>query len=208
MGKKFFQALLPRYLEPLTVTAVTELARFQIASVGFLAADIPPLQIRYGSAGAWQSYKTGTLITLNQGEKCQFRNLSENLSTGLSRYLYFSSAYPNDRVIFSGDLMALVNWRKNLPEYIFYRLFYSFKLMTEAPEIPDVPMANNALSYTFAYCSNLNKLRVRFKNWSSATNSWVALISSTGIFYKPSVLPEERGTSKIPNNWQVVNIDG
>ena len=207
MGRKFFQVLSARRFEPLTVTAVTDYARFQIANVGAWSADFPPLQIRYGSAGAWESYKPGTLISLNRGEQCQFRNLSEKFSAGMSKYLYFSCAYTNDRMALSGDLMALVNWRKDLPEYIFYRLFYSFKQMSEAPEIPDVPMAENALAYAFAYCSNLNKMYVRFKNWSGATNNWMALVSVNGTFYKPSDLPEEKGASRIPNNWNVVNID-
>ena len=207
MGQKFFQILSARKFEPLTVTAVTDYARFNISAVGMLEAERPPLLLRYGTDGAWSVYKTGTLISLNKGEKCQIRNQSEVFSKSISKYLHFSCAYTNDQMALSGDLLALVNWRKDLPEYIFYRIFYSFKQLLEAPEIPDVPMAENALAQSFTYCNNLSKIRVNFKKWSNATQNWMLGIASVGTFYKPSALPEERGGSRIPNNWKVVNTD-
>ena len=208
MGQKFFQILSARKFEPLTVTAVTDYARFSIVAVGMPEADRPPLLIRYGTGGAWSAYEIGTLISLNKGEKCQIRNQSEVFSRSLAKYLHFSCGYTNDRMALSGDLLALVNWRKDLPGYIFYRLFYNLKQLIEVPEIPDVPMEANAWSYSFAYCINLNKIRVNFKSWNgSATNNWILGISTSGTFYKPSALPEERGGSRIPNNWKVVNPD-
>lgn len=208
MGQKFFQILFARKFEPLTVTAVTDYARFSIVAVGMPEAERPPLLIRYGTDGAWSVYEFGTAISLNKGEKCQIRNPSEVFSRSITKYLYFSSSYLNDRMAISGDLLALVNWRKDLPGYIFYRLFYNLRPLIEVPEIPDVPMEENAWSYSFAYCTNLNKMQVNFKSWNGgATNNWMLGVPTSGTFYKPSALPEERGTSRIPNNWKVANTD-
>ena len=208
MGVKFFQLLSARQRkEPLTITAVSDIARWKLSAGGIASADRPVIQIRYGDTGEWSVYTFETLITLNKGEKCQLRNLGERFSFGTSKYLSFSCGYTNDRLIFSGDLLSLVNWRKELPEYCFYRLFYNMKQLTAVPEIPDMPMADNAFAYAFANCSILNSLRVRFKTWSGATNNWVSMISSSGTFYKPSVLPVEKGNSKIPSGWKVVDID-
>lgn len=213
MGKKFFQTLSARKREPLILTAVTDNVLVKIDRTWEATVDdlFPPLLYRAWRGGSWGNvarYLCNTVIELNKGDKIQIWNQSEVFSINKEKSFGFGGVNNSDaRMVVSGDLMALVNWRKDLPEYSFYQLFALYSPLLEAPEIPDVPMAENALAQAFFHCQNLNKIRVNFKEWSNATTDWMWDVTSVGTFYKPSALPEERGKSRIPNNWTVVNID-
>jgi hypothetical protein len=65
------------------------------------------------------------------------------------------------------------------------------------------------LYQVFKGCAKLSTIKVHFTQWvdADAISQWVSGVSSTGTFYKPSALPEEYGTSRIPTGWSVVNID-
>ena len=80
--------------------------------------------------------------------------------------------------------------------------------LTSAPELPATTLASNCYQYIFSGCTNLSLIKVRLTAWvGSQTTSWVSGVSPTGTFYKPTALPEEYGTSKIPTGWTVVNVD-
>ena len=79
--------------------------------------------------------------------------------------------------------------------------------LTSAPELPATTLVRNCYRYMFEGCTNLSLIKVRFTAWSGQTSYWVSSVSPTGTFYKPTALPEEYGTSKIPTGWAVVNID-
>ena len=79
--------------------------------------------------------------------------------------------------------------------------------LTSAPELPATTLAIICYQYMFQGCTGLSLIKVHFKDWGSQTTSWVSDVSPTGTFYKPSSLPEEYGTGKIPTGWTVVNID-
>ena len=79
--------------------------------------------------------------------------------------------------------------------------------LTSAPELPATTLARASCIFMFSGCTNLSLIKVRFTAWRSHTNSWVNGVSPTGTFYKPSALPAEYGTAKIPTGWTVVNID-
>ena len=79
--------------------------------------------------------------------------------------------------------------------------------LTIAPELPATKLERICYQSMFDGCTNLSLIKVHFTTWVSQTNSWVSGVSPTGTFYKPSALPEEYGTDKIPTGWTVVNID-
>ena len=79
--------------------------------------------------------------------------------------------------------------------------------LTSAPELPATTLRTSCYSKMFVGCTNLSLINVRFTAWGSQTNSWISGVSPTGTFHKPTALPEEYGTSKIPTGWTVVNID-
>jgi hypothetical protein len=62
---------------------------------------------------------------------------------------------------------------------------------------------------------DLEEIHVEFTNWNGAANkNWYFNLPQTGTFYKPSELPETRGTvdnkgfgTYIPPFWNVVNIE-
>ena len=78
--------------------------------------------------------------------------------------------------------------------------------LTSAPELPATTLASKCYNYMFDGCTNLPLIQVHFTAWGAQTSGWVSNIKSTGTFYKPTALPEEYGTSKIPTGWTVVNI--
>ena len=79
--------------------------------------------------------------------------------------------------------------------------------LTSAPELPATTLATTCYHSMFSGCTRLSLIKVHFTAWGTQTNTWVSNVQSTGTFYKPSALPEEFSTSKIPTGWTVVNID-
>ena len=84
--------------------------------------------------------------------------------------------------------------------------------LTSAPELPATTLANGCYGNMFKECKNISIIKVHFTSWdissnTGKTNDWVNGVASIGTFYKPTALPEEYGTSKIPTGWTVVNID-
>ena len=79
--------------------------------------------------------------------------------------------------------------------------------LISAPELPATTLASSCYRSMFGGCTNLSLIKVHFTVWGSQTSAWVSEVSPTGTFYKPSALPAEYETSKIPTGWTVVNID-
>jgi hypothetical protein len=86
----------------------------------------------------------------------------------------------------------------------------------ESVEILGTVPAYNCLYSAFRYCYKLKEIKVHFTSWTCIASNgtennfspvWVEGVSKTGTFYKPSALPEEYGTGRIPEGWTVINID-
>ena len=86
-------------------------------------------------------------------------------------------------------------------------MFYGCTGLTSAPELPATTLAGSCYFSMFQGCAHLSLIKVHFTAWGMQTNNWVGNVPSTGTFYKPSALPKEFSTSKIPTGWTVVNID-
>ena len=86
-------------------------------------------------------------------------------------------------------------------------MFHGCTGLTSAPELPATTLEGDCYAFMFSGCTNLSLIQVHFTAWGSQTAGWVSEVSPTGTFYKPTALPEEYETSKIPTGWTVVNID-
>lgn len=87
-------------------------------------------------------------------------------------------------------------------------MFYDCSSLETAPEIYATTLVEYSCNNMFSRCTKLNNIKVHFTSWvENATNNWVAGVSSSGTFYKPSALPTKFGDSYIPTGWTVVNID-
>ena len=105
---------------------------------------------------------------------------------------------------------GLVNPPKVLPAKVlniecYYAMFAYCSGFSTAPVIKAETLAQDSLSATFGGCSSLSRIEVNFTSWSKVTSSWVSGVAASGTFVKPSALPEEYGTNRIPTGWTVVN---
>ena len=89
----------------------------------------------------------------------------------------------------------------------YFSMFQGCTGLTSAPELPATTLAGSCYFSMFQGCAHLSLIKVHFTAWKIETNNWVGNVPSKGTFYKPSALPKEFSTSKIPTGWTVVNID-
>ena len=96
-----------------------------------------------------------------------------------------------------------------LVDYCYYQMFQDCTSLTQAPELPATTLANQCYSYMFYGCTKLNNINVNFSTWNptTATNSWVTKIASTGTFACPTELPKEFGAARIPTGWTITTTN-
>ena len=99
-----------------------------------------------------------------------------------------------------------------LANYCYASMFGGCKGLTSAPELPATTLKTQCYAYMFEGCKNISIIKIHFTVWDLSaldgkTNGWVIGVASIGTFYKPTALPEEFGTNRIPTGWTVVNID-
>ena len=124
------------------------------------------------------------------------------LQTTLANYCYNSMFHGCTGLTSAPELPATT-----LNTSCYNRMFYGCTGLTSAPELPATTLATYCYNSMFSGCTRLSLIKVNFTAWGTQTNTWVSNVSPTGTFYKPSALPEEFSTSKIPTGWTVVNID-
>ena len=185
----------------------------------------------------WEAYAVGEVIDLPSTGDCVYLAAGEggNETFGLSSAKYHKFVI-NGLVAASGDITSIrrfdleqttlaVNCYNNMfegctgltsaPElpattldnFCYAYMFRGCTGLTSAPELPATTLVRNCYLYIFEGCTNLSLIKVHFTTWKAPTSNWVSNIKSTGTFYKPTALPEEFGTNKIPIGWTVVNID-
>ena len=94
-----------------------------------------------------------------------------------------------------------------LKNFCYQYMFSGCTGLTSTPELPATTLAPSCYQYMFSGCTKLSLIKVHFTVWGSQTSKWVSNVPSTGTFYKPSALPDEFSTDRIPTGWTVVNID-
>lgn len=99
-----------------------------------------------------------------------------------------------------------------LTPYCYESMFRACTNLIEPPKLSAVELKPYCYQSMFQDCTKLNKIEVNFVEWPNSstsvnsTNNWVYNITTSGEFICPAELPEERGVSRIPNNWTVTNI--
>jgi hypothetical protein len=72
-------------------------------------------------------------------------------------------------------------------------------------------LVNRCYMSMFSDCSSLTKIMASHTVWTPpayATYTWVTGVpKNSGTFYKPSALPLEYGSNRIPEGWTVINTD-
>ena len=159
----------------------------------------------------WEDYAVGEVIDLPSIGKSVYLAAGEggNNAFGASVRAYHKFVI-NGLVAASGDITSLIRFdliQTTLANNCYRSMFSGCTGLTSAPELPATTLATNCYYSMFSGCTGLSLIKVHFTAWGVQTNNWVNKVLPTGTFYKPSALPEEFSTSKIPTGWTVVNID-
>ena len=159
----------------------------------------------------WEAYAVGEVIDLPSVGDFVYLAAGEggNETFGSSRKDY-NKFVINGLVAASGDITSLRRFdleQTTLASNCYISMFKGCTGLTSAPELPATTLASHCYRNMFYGCTNLSLIQVHFTAWGEQTSGWVSNVKSTGTFYKPTALPEEYGTSKIPTGWTVVNID-
>ena len=119
---------------------------------------------------------------------------------------------------------SLINLQSTLPatypEYsCYYSMFYGCSSLIKAPEIMLTSTWRQGGGYIYDSCGNmfygctsLNEIKVHFEDWPPTsgsyynTDNWVYDVAVNGTFYKPNVLPDERGYNRIPSDWTITSF--
>ena len=120
-------------------------------------------------------------------------------ATTLFNYCYYGMFLYCSSLAQAPDLPA-----NALADSCYYNMFYGCTSLTRAPYLPATTLADSCYWGMFRGCSNLTNISVAFTNWPAiATSVWVVDVASSGTFTCPAELPEEFGTSRIPEGWTV-----
>lgn len=93
-----------------------------------------------------------------------------------------------------------------LASHCYSEMFQWCSNLLDAPQLPATTLTATCYGWMFVNCTSLTSINVNFTDWASNdTYGWVSYVAPTGIFYKPSALPEEYGIDRIPSGWTVVN---
>ena len=124
------------------------------------------------------------------------------IQTPLANYCYNSMFHGCTGLTSAPELPATT-----LANYCYRNMFYGCTGLTSAPELPATTLVASCYMNMFYGCTKLSLIKVHFTAWGTQTSAWVSNVPSTGTFYKPSALPDEFSTDRIPTGWTVVNID-
>ena len=96
---------------------------------------------------------------------------------------------------------------KELKPFCYAAMFNGCTSLELAPDLPAELLVTGCYYYMFYNCPSLQNVKVGFNHWNdsiNATDCWLTNSSSEGTFIKPLELEKEKGESKIPENWSIV----
>lgn len=120
-----------------------------------------------------------------------------------------------------------------LSERCYYGMFSDCTSLTHAPELPATTLCGRCYSYMLVRCTSLteapallattlvsecyvgmfygctllNSVKVGATSWNpSYATDWLAEVSATGTFTKPSATGIPGGPNGIPSGWEVINV--
>ena len=83
-------------------------------------------------------------------------------------------------------------------------MFYECSSLVFAPHLPATKLAEECYVSMFYRCAKLKRVSVGFTTWQTDGNQtagWLAGVSSSGTFIKPSALASSFDAAKIPTGW-------
>lgn len=214
---------------PLTLTATQDNSTVKLTATG--SPTTAGLHYRLGTSGKWLPYTIDSTINLNSGDSVQCWNSAETLSAGTTSYVRIIIT---GSIRASGNIQSLLNYITSVPDFSFYDLFSDqsgllaapdcpattlgylscYEMFWRCPQITEVrieaeTLGSYSLGRVFRFCSALARIEVNFSSWDAylSTTDWVDGVAASGVFIKPSTLPEEYGTGRIPEGWTVINKD-
>ena len=115
------------------------------------------VQYRIGETGDWSSYSYGTGISLQAGEKLQFRSTSSvSYSTSRDKYSHFTCTA--DCYLY-GNLGSLFNYWNSLPSYACTKMFYGNTHIKNSTDkslvLPATSLGNYCYQQMFYGCTAL-----------------------------------------------------
>ena len=96
-------------------------------------------------------------ITLDQDDYIQIWNRNNILSQSLSNYVNFSM---EGQIQVSGNIQSLMNFRTDLTDYCYYKLFENCISLKNAPALSATSLADSCYRSMFKGCSSLNAMPV------------------------------------------------
>ena len=91
----------------------------------------------------------------------------------------------------------------------YQSMFQNCESLTQAPELPATTLADNCYSQMFNGCTELNYVKVGFKDWYQMHSTYKWLPENTGNFECPQALIDNtttRTTSTVPSSWTMVAV--
>ena len=138
---------------PLTLTAASAGSTVTLNKKGL--PTVSGLQYRVGTSGDWSPYTVGTSLTLAAvGDAVQFRNTQDTLSSTTSQYVKFAMT---GSVAASGNIMSMLNWREDCPQYCFAIMFSGCTALTQAPALPATTLGEGCYNSMFYGCTALTQ---------------------------------------------------
>lgn len=125
----------------------------------------------------------------------------------ITRSTSYSRFFRDDSALLSGCNLPATGFTNDL----IYNTFYmNCTNLVHVPPLHATAPYKQLYNSMFRYCNNLNEIEVAFKSWyangQTFTDNWVQNVAAAGTFIKPYELPEEYGSSRIPNGWTVKNV--
>lgn len=134
-------------------------------------------------------------------------NLVSINSNKLIPWMHIPNTALRDFASSSGLMSVNTDLFSNITSSDAFGLAHFFNSCEQLSKGPIVPICDNSsLDSHFRNCNKMNYIEVTFTEWGTP-NVWVQSVASSGIFVKPSSLPEEYGNNRIPSGWTVINKD-
>ena len=130
----------------MTFTAVED-GSVELKAIG--SPNVSGLHYRLGTSGNWSLYLPGNVLPLQAGDKIQFWNFSDTLSTGSSDYVQFDFT---GQIKASGFVNSLLNMGDTVPHHSFFSLFSGCLKLIQAPQFTNASVGSYGYQAMFTGC--------------------------------------------------------
>lgn len=173
-------------INPLTFTAKSPNSTVYLTKNGSPVVD--GLQYRMGTTGTWLKYNIDAnhvILLQNIGDKVQFRNIKNTLSTSGEDYVKFIM---DGNIEGSGDIQSMLNYSPTCGDWCYYNLFGECTSLTKAPELTALSIGYSSYRYMFFKCSNLIE-SPELPATEIGNECYFSMFENAGLKTSPSILP-------------------